>query len=268
MDKKLYVWGMEGREEGKINPETTKSQVIDLDATLQELATNIQSVEDELTSEIDAKIINVQSVGNVTVEGISVPSLSEGQVIAIHNAIVNKQMAIVNSVDGTGHFVVNQADSLNNEISVEFVYYATALVTYTVDNHSVVVSVKKFESGGGGGGGGGGKVYCRKINGSFTRPVGPVGETYYYISRSIITTDNTPWSISKIEQGFASETILGNGPVIIIRNQQMGPNSYSLANSISLYGNSCEIWRFNDDFFESFEDVTSIGQYTERISEL
>lgn len=183
MDKKLYVWGMEGREEGKINPETTKSQVIDLDATLSELATNIQSVEDELTSEIDAKIINVQSVGNVTVEGISVPSLSEGQVIAIHNAIVNKQMAIVNSVDGTGHFVVNQADSLNNEISVEFVYYATALVTYTVDNHSVVVSVKKFESGGGGGE----KLYFQKVwigEGMLERPQ----EFYIYTTKSTALT--------------------------------------------------------------------------------
>lgn len=174
MNKDLFIYGHEGEEAYKVDPSTVEGQVEGLSAKLQ-----------GLRDDVNAKVIYVNSVRNVTVEGISVPELSEGQVLAIYNAIVNKQMVVVKSVDNSGHFVITQADALNGEISVVLIYYASALITYTTTAQGVEVSVQAL----GGGGGGGGGWYLHKIADS--------DEAYHFV----ISGSNTPYT------GFVPQAI-------------------------------------------------------------
>lgn len=203
MNKDLFIYGHEGEEAYKVDPSTVEGQVEGLSAKLQ-----------GLRDDVNAKVIYVNSVNNITVEGISVPELSEGQVVAIYNAIVNKQMVIVKSVDNSGHFVITQADALNGEISVVLIYYASALITYTTTAHGVEVSVQAL----GGGGGGGEKLYFQKVwigEGMLERPQ----EFYIYTTKSTAltwadlnlerNTDNFAKTIKKVM--IFDET----GPIVI-----------------------------------------------------
>lgn len=79
-----------------------------------------------------AAALITHSESDVTVEGFSVPALTAGQVIAAYNAVVAGRGCIVVDKDDVGHFFVNQADSLNGDITVEILFYSYMLVAYTL----------------------------------------------------------------------------------------------------------------------------------------
>lgn len=92
-----------------------------------------------------ARALIIKSAQDETIDGIVVPGLDVDQVTAAYNAIVGGRGAIVESADGTAHCYVNQADNLNDELSIGILYYSTALVTYTIDADAVVITAKSLE---------------------------------------------------------------------------------------------------------------------------
>lgn len=81
----------------------------------------------------------VGSESDITVEGYSVPALTAEQVTAAYNAVVAGRGCIVVDKDDIGHFFVNQADSLNGDITIEILFYSYMLVAYTLSGDTVSV---------------------------------------------------------------------------------------------------------------------------------
>lgn len=84
----------------------------------------------------------IKSTANVSAGGYQVPQLTAEQVTSAYNAVVSGRGATIVDKDGVGHFVVNQADSLNDEVSIEIVFYNYMLLTYTLEGNNVTLSTK------------------------------------------------------------------------------------------------------------------------------
>ena len=75
-----------------------------------------------------------------TVGGFAVPKLTVEQVTTIYNAVVAGKGAIVTDENEYAHFVVNQADVISDELTISFLYYNSLLLTYSIENDSVVIT--------------------------------------------------------------------------------------------------------------------------------
>ena len=84
----------------------------------------------------------IKSTANVSAGGYQGPQLTAEQVTSAYNAVVSGRGATIVDKDGVGHFVVNQADSLNDEVSIEIVFYNYMLLTYTLEGNNVTLSTK------------------------------------------------------------------------------------------------------------------------------
>lgn len=82
----------------------------------------------------------VQSANNTTVGGYQVPQLTAEQVTQAYNAVVTGRGCIIVDHDETMHAYVNQADALNNELSIGILFYSYMLLTYTLSGDSVVIT--------------------------------------------------------------------------------------------------------------------------------
>lgn len=107
--------------------------------------TNAKSMTDLLSINAQNKIV-IESSSDITIGGVSVPSMTVEQVESAYNNIVAGNIVVVSSNDGTKHFVPVVADSLSDMPSIQFVYY-NLIITYWVENNTVHNS---FVSVGGG----------------------------------------------------------------------------------------------------------------------
>lgn len=85
-------------------------------------------------------VLMLQSENNTTVGGYSVPSLTVEQVQQAYNAVVTGRGCIIIDKDELMHAYVNQADQLNDELSIAILYYSSLILTYTISNDSVVIT--------------------------------------------------------------------------------------------------------------------------------
>ena len=93
-------------------------------------------------SDIVLSSLMIKSEANVAAGDYQVPQLTAEQVTNAHNAVVSGRGATIVDKDGVGHFVVNQADSLNDKVSIEIVFYKYMLLTYTLEGNNVTLSTK------------------------------------------------------------------------------------------------------------------------------
>lgn len=84
--------------------------------------------------------LQVQSANNTTIGGYQVPALTVEQVTLAYNAVVTGRGCIIIDHDETMHAYVNQADRLNNELSIGILFYSYMLLTYTISNGAVVIT--------------------------------------------------------------------------------------------------------------------------------
>lgn len=82
----------------------------------------------------------IQSANNTTVGGYQVPALSADQVTQAYNAVVTGRGCIIVDYDETMHAYVNQADALNDELSIGILFYSSMLLTYTLSGDSVTIT--------------------------------------------------------------------------------------------------------------------------------
>lgn len=82
----------------------------------------------------------VQSANNTTVGGFQVPELTGEQVTQAYNAVVTGRGCIIVDHDETMHAYVNQADELNDELSIGILFYSSLLLTYTISGNTVVIT--------------------------------------------------------------------------------------------------------------------------------
>lgn len=90
----------------------------------------------------------IASASDITVEGYSVPNLTAEQITEAYNAVVSGRGCIVVDRNDVGHFFVNQADSLNGDVTIEILYYSYMLVSYTLSGDTVTVTGVKLGGGG------------------------------------------------------------------------------------------------------------------------
>ena len=114
---------------------------VDLDSKLPVI---LQGIMELIPAEEDYKALTIESESDTTIEGYSVPNLTEEQIVAAYNAVIAGKVVIIASSDTHSHFVVNQADSLNDEPSIEVIYYSTMLLTYTAGEGGVEITAAKF----------------------------------------------------------------------------------------------------------------------------
>lgn len=86
----------------------------------------------------------VHSSANVTAGGYSVPKLTADNVVNAYNSVIAGKAVIITDKDETMHAFVNQADSLNDEVSIGILYYSYALLTYTLSGDNVAITVKEI----------------------------------------------------------------------------------------------------------------------------
>lgn len=90
------------------------------------------------------------SAPSQTAEGMLVPNPTLEQVMQMHNGIVAGKQVVLTDTGTNCHYVVTQADSMSDIISITIDYFNTAIVTYTVEGNTVTTTVYKFSQGGGG----------------------------------------------------------------------------------------------------------------------
>lgn len=87
-----------------------------------------------------ASALIVQSSNNTTAGGYQVPALTVEQVTQSYNAVVSGRGCIIVDHDETMHAYVNQADKLNDELSIGILFYSSLLLTYTISGNTVVIT--------------------------------------------------------------------------------------------------------------------------------
>lgn len=93
-------------------------------------------------SETDALLNNKQnkvvivSTSNITIGGLSVPSLTVAQIQNAYNNIVAGNTVVVTSNDGAKHFIPTLADDLSDMTAIHFTYY-NLVITYWTENNTV-----------------------------------------------------------------------------------------------------------------------------------
>ena len=73
----------------------------------------------------------INALSNTTVNGYSVPKLTDEQVINAYNSVVAGKEVVISDKNGDMHFKVTQADVISdNEVFISFVYFDTMILTY------------------------------------------------------------------------------------------------------------------------------------------
>lgn len=93
----------------------------------------------EMIQEVETPLM-VQSESNTTISGFSVPSLTAEQVEQAYNAVVTGRGCIIVDKDELMHAYANQADQLNDELSIGILYYSSLVLTYTLSGDSVTIT--------------------------------------------------------------------------------------------------------------------------------
>lgn len=88
----------------------------------------------------EEKVLMVQSESYTTVGGYQVPALTAEQVQQAYNAVVAGRGCIIIDSEEKMHAYINQADCLNDELSIAYLYYSTLLLTYTLSDDSVIIT--------------------------------------------------------------------------------------------------------------------------------
>lgn len=101
---------------------------------------NFQNAEQVQTAVNQVKGLVIETETTTTVKGFAVPVLTAEQVVAIYNAVASGKTVTITDPSGNYHFVVDQADNVSDEISVEYKFFNTMYVTYTLVNDTVTVT--------------------------------------------------------------------------------------------------------------------------------
>lgn len=131
MTKDQILQMIESRVEGQGNQVDTGTA---LPTVLRGIIDLIPAVPEPQTA------LMVQSESNTTVGGYQVPALSVEQVQQAYNAVVTGRGCIIVDHDETMHAYVNQADRLNDELSIGILFYSYMLLTYTISGDAVVIT--------------------------------------------------------------------------------------------------------------------------------
>lgn len=89
-----------------------------------------------------AKSLNIRAQSNTTVQGYSVPALTAEEVLDAYNTIVSGGVCVITDYTDNSHFMVNQADTVGDGVSIEIVYFNYMLLTYETSGDSVTVTHK------------------------------------------------------------------------------------------------------------------------------
>lgn len=108
---------------------------IDAGSALPEI---LRGILDLVSEQVGA--LFVQSNRNTTVGGYQVPELTAEQVTQAYNAVVTGRGCVIVDHDETMHAYVNQADALNDELSIGILFYSYMLLTYTHSGDSVIIT--------------------------------------------------------------------------------------------------------------------------------
>ncbi len=87
----------------------------------------------------------VQSENYTTAGAYQVPALSVEQVTAAYNAVVGGRGCIIVDKDENMHAFVNQADNLNDELSIGILFYSSLVLTYTISSDAVVITYVELQ---------------------------------------------------------------------------------------------------------------------------
>lgn len=87
----------------------------------------------------------VTATKNRAVNGYNLPDLSVNDITRIYNAVVGGHQAIVTDKDESCHYVIDQADSLEDGVGISFIFYDLMIVNYAVDsNDNIDVTYKEL----------------------------------------------------------------------------------------------------------------------------
>lgn len=111
---------------------------VDTGSALPEILRGIMDLIPTIPEPVAA--LMVQSANNTTVGGFQVPELTGEQVQQAYNAVVAGRGCIIVDHDETMHAYVNQADALNDELSIGILFYSSMLLTYTLSGDSVTIT--------------------------------------------------------------------------------------------------------------------------------
>lgn len=87
----------------------------------------------------------IQSAGNTTAGTYQVPALTAEQVQQAYNAVVTGRGCIIVDHDETMHAYVNQADQLNDELSIGILFYSSLVLTYTLSGDAVTITYVELQ---------------------------------------------------------------------------------------------------------------------------
>lgn len=103
---------------------------------------------DKSTSDLGINsTVQVEVSGTSTVEGYTVPNPTAEEMTAIYNSVVaGNNVQIVDSNDV--YYQVLQADSVDDAINIEALYFGELALLYTLENNTVTITGKKLGGGG------------------------------------------------------------------------------------------------------------------------
>lgn len=113
---------------------------LSIDSTPTEDSTNLVTSGGVYSALFSHNSLLIQSEGDATVSEYAVPSLTAEQVQQAYNAVVAGRGCIIVDHDEKMHAYVNQADALNDEISIAILFYSTLILTYTLSNGAVTIT--------------------------------------------------------------------------------------------------------------------------------
>lgn len=87
---------------------------------------------------------NIQVSENTVVNGYQVPKLTPEQVTKAYNATVKGNQVTITDATEKYHLVVNQADILQEGISISLMFYHVMVLTYIVEGNEVVIEYSAF----------------------------------------------------------------------------------------------------------------------------
>lgn len=92
--------------------------------------------------------IVIETATNTTVGAYQAPNPTVEQIMTAYNAVVSAIPCTLTDALGQQHFVVNQADTIGDVISISILYYMEMIITYSVENDSVVITHYDIGNGG------------------------------------------------------------------------------------------------------------------------
>lgn len=105
------------------------------------------------TSEATGGLV-IETETTTELKGYQVPVLTAEQIIQIYNAKVTAITVTVTDPTGNYHFDIDQADNMSGVISVEYKFFNTMYVTYSLENDTVTIEGELI---------GGGQLYRHDI---------------------------------------------------------------------------------------------------------